>query len=256
MNRVRIIETGKRFGNMNTGKNFFGKENVNCPTKRRELFLENRKKAAKHYGFDPYKFYMPSQQKDGSYQVLTEEMVAATQDGWDLDIPADILIVTDRTPNVVVGYPVADCAVVIMSDLKNGMTATAHCAAEFVDRRLPQMTLEALKSEINSKEDDISVYVSACAGNSWVYHRFPSWATDAEIWERSGAIVEDHGMYRIDLRKAILAQLEVNAFHQFLMNPADTITNDHYFSNHAANCGDETKLGRHFAGAFYQKVRK
>mgnify|MGYP004528807481 FL=1 len=253
MIHLQIIETGKRFGNMNAEKDFFTKEYELTKEECEHLFLENRKKAAAFYGFDENKFYMPTQQRNGSHQEVTKEMIAQEKDGWNLEIPADILIVTDKTPNVVVGYPVADCAVVIMSDLKNGVSATAHCSASFVDSKLPQMTLEALKEDYDSKEENIFVYVSACASDNWVYDSYPKFIQDHDFWERTSAIQQEGNKYRIDLRKAIQAQLKTHHFYQILYNPADTITNPSYYSNFAAYHGDTTKKGRHYAGVFYKK---
>lgn len=247
---VHIIETGNRYGTMNTST--VKDANQKTPEERRTAFLENRKQAAVHYGFHPLKFYVPSQNKGVPYAILTEEMIAQEEDGWDLDIPADVLIVTDKTPNAVVGYPVADCMVLMMADLKNGVTATAHCSAAMVDQFLPKLTLEALKESYDSQEENILIYGSACAGSDWTYDSYPAFATHEEIWEQTGALKEENGTYRIDLRKAIMAQLELEKYHHVLFNPADTITDAHFYSHHMEK-KNLKKYGRHFAGAFYKK---
>ena len=51
-----------------------------------------------------------------------------------------------------------------------------------------------------SKDEDLFVYVSACAGPNWTYNNFPRWATDLDVWKNS--IFEDNGVFRINLRKA------------------------------------------------------
>lgn len=252
LNNVRMIDTTKEFGTMTT-KDIFYDSKLDYE-KRKAIFLERRKVASlSHNGeFDPYKFYMPSQTKDGSATVLTQEMVDAYQDGWDLDIKSDILIVTDKTPGVVAGYPVADCPVLIASDLKNGVTATAHCGAEMVDRYLPQKTVEALQSKYDSKLDDIRIYIGSHAGANWTYDRVPSFINES-FWEETGAFrqVGDKD-YKIDLRKALLYQLNPEKFESYIVNNDDTITNNNYFSNSAAG-KDESKFGRQFTGAYYKK---
>ena len=240
---VQIIETGKRFGNMNLGA--FPEEYMNDPIKRKKMFLENRKRAGAYYGFDPLKMYIPNQNSGVPYAILTEEMVNEKEDGWDFDIPADVLIVTEKTPNVVVGYPVADCMVLIMTDLKNCVTVTAHCSAEMVDQYLPKLTLEALKDSYDSKEEDIVIYGSACAGSSWTYDRYPKWAKNEEVWMKTGALKEENGIFQIDLRRAIKAQLELEKYRNVIFHSADTITNSNFH-------GQKEKVGRHFAGAFYK----
>lgn len=236
MSRLQIIETGNRFGSISGINNY-----------------KARQQMATFYGFNPDKVYVPNQVADGSYQLVTSDMIKAKKDGWYLDITADILLVTEKTPNVVVGYPVADCAVVIMADLQNGVSATAHCSARLVDQKLPQFTLAALKDACGSKDENIFVYISACAGPSWSYDRYPIWIKDSSLWEESGALLKNGDHYCINLRKAIRAQLANYRFRQFIMNPADTITNDHYYSHHAAYLGNPKKIGHHFAGVFYKQ---
>ena len=251
---LRILNTGNKYGTMTTKPCFY--EKGLSFDDRKAIFLERRKMAAadNNYAFDPYKFYMPSQNKEGKAVELTKDMIDAYEDGWDLDIPGDILVVTDKTPGVVAGFPVADCPVIIASDLKNGVTATAHCSADMIDNYLPKMTIEALQSDYNSKLDDIYVYIGAHAGNSWTYDTWPRWAKE-DFWEKTGAITEKDGIYRINLRVAMLSQLNPELFETFIINSDDTITNPNYYSNSAART-DKAKDGRHFEGAYYQKTKR
>ena len=148
----------------------------------------------------------------------------------------------------------ADCPVIIASDLRNGVTATAHCSAEMIDKYLPKMIVEELQSKYNSKLEEIYVYVGAHAGNSWTYDTWPKWAKE-NFWEKTGAITEKDGIYRINLRVAMLSQLNPEVFDTFIINNDDTITNPNYYSNSAART-DKSKDGRHFEGAYYQKNKR
>lgn len=255
--QLRILETGNKYGCMNTKASCY-KEGMSKKEIRAE-FLEHRKMAAEdnNYAFDPYKFYMPSQDGKGKAVELTKEMVEAYEDGWDLDIPGDILVISDKIPGVVAGFPVADCPVVIASDLKNGVTATAHCSAAMIDNYLPKMTIESLQSEYDSKLEDIYVYIGAHAGSSWTYDKWPNWAKE-NFWEETGAITEENGLYRINLRKALLSQLHPEKFETFIVNTTDTRTNPNYYSNSVYNNGEgpKEKDGRHFEGAYYQKTKR
>ena len=252
VNDLRIIDIGKKYGCMNTGKNFYP-EGLSLE-ERKALFLGHRRLASASYNeeFDPKKFYMPSQNKEGKAVELTRSMVESYEDGWDLDIPGDILIITKDLPGVVAGFPVADCPVLIASDLKNGVTATAHCGAEMIDNYLPKLTIESLQSKYDSKLDDIYVYIGAHAGNNWTYDSMPKWAKES-FWEETGAIKEtENGEFKIDLRKALLYQLNPNDFETFIVNNDDTITNPNYYSNSASR-NDKSKAGRQFTGAYYKK---
>ena len=257
-NGFRILDTGNKYGCMSMKPSFYDEKMSDEEIKN--LFLKHRKMAAKdnNYAFDPYKFYVPSQDGEGKAVELTREMVEACEDGWDLDIKGDILIVTNKTPRVVVGFPVADCPVVIASDLKNGVTATAHCSAAMIDKYLPIRTVEALQSKYDSKKEDIYVHIGAHASGDWTYDRRPSFATES-FWDKTGAIrqVKDDE-YKIDLDKALLYQLNPLEYESFIINMADTLINPNYYSNSVYNNDNsrKEKNGRHFEGVYYQKVKR
>ena len=67
----------------------------------------------------------------------------------------------DKISGVVAGFPVADCPVVVVSDLKKGITATAHCGVAMINNYLPIRTVEALQNMYNSKKEDIYAYIGA-----------------------------------------------------------------------------------------------
>lgn len=252
-----IIDVGNKYGCMNTMKTCYPEEMSN--EERRLAFLEHRKlvSAAYDYEFNPYKFYMPTQNGEGKAVELTREMVEAYDDGWKLDIPGDILVVTDKTPGVVAGFPVADCVEIIASDLKQGITATAHCNNKKLNEKLPQRTVEALQSMYNSKLENISIYIGAHAGDSYTYNNWPDWATE-EFWKETGAIKEEEkDLFRINHDLALLYMLDPEKFATFIINATDTITSSNHYSNHAYNHGKgpKEKEGRNFVGAYYKKRR-
>lgn len=258
MEKTIIIETGKKFGNMNTGKLFYP-EHYTQEDRNRE-FLEHRMAAGAVYGFDGHKMFMADQvDKKGTYLNITEEYVKDNPNGWS-DINEDILIITDKVPGVVIGHAVADCPVVMMEDPIKGVSAVAHCSAEMIDRRLPMMLVDAMVDAYECREDNILTYVSACASDKWAYDRFPTWAHDVEMWK--DGIYEENGKFHIDMRKIIAKQLMERkiVLSKVQWNMDDTITNPYYYSNSAASpCGlnEPSKLGRHFAGLFYpeQKIK-
>ena len=255
---LRILNTGNKYGTMTTKACFY--EDGMSFDDRKAMFLERRKKAAQdyNYAFNPYKFYIPSQNGEGKAVELTREMVESFKDGWDLDIKADILITTDKIPGVVVGFPVADCPVVIASDLKNGVTATAHCSAKMINNYLPIRTVEALQSMYDSKKEDIYIYIGAHAGKDWSYDIYPDFATE-HFWEETGAVKQvKEDDFRINMDNALLYQLHPEDYETYIINTDNTRTNPNYYSNSIYNHGKgkEEKNGMHFEGAYYQKTKR
>ena len=62
-------------------------------------------------------------------------------DYYDENIYCDILIISNKYPNVIVGNQSADCPIIIAEDRKLGVTALAHCGGSYVDYKLPVKTI-------------------------------------------------------------------------------------------------------------------
>ncbi len=246
-NALEILETGNFYGNMNTGNKFYPDDYT--AEMRWDAFLNRRLHVGSIYGFDGHHMYMADQaHKTGTWFEINQEYVEAHPNGWS-DIPEDILVITDKTPRIVIGHPVADCPVVMAFDPKKKAVAIGHCSADLVDKRMPMLVVDALEEAHSSRDEDIQVYVSACAGKSWTYDQYPSWAKDLSIWD-DVILLEKDGLYHIDLKKAVLKQLKERNIGNIMMNPDDTITDPDYYSNSAGRTNPE-KDGRNFAGAFF-----
>lgn len=249
----KIIESGKKFGNMNTNPKFYSGD-VSKEEARR-LFLENRMAFGREFGFDGHYMFMADQKKgDGSYFNVTSDYVLEHPNGWS-DIEEDILHVSADCPGVVIGHAVADCPVIIMSDYEKGITGIAHCSAALIDKGLPLMLADSLLDAAYSSDDSLNVYVGACASDKWIYDIYPPFAKDEKLW-KDAIWVDDDGFYHIDMRKAIAQQLKERNidFSKVRFNMDDTISNPNYFSNSLGRL-DEAKAGRHFTGAFYDKPK-
>ena len=248
-----IVETGIIHGNMNTDERFYPEDYT--VEDRKGVFLARRLMVGKEFGFDGHKMFMALQKdKKGTWFEIDEEYVEANPDGWS-DIDEDILIITDKTPGVVIGHPVADCPVVMAYDRELGIAAIGHCSAELVDKKMPMLVIDALLDSYGSYDEDIFVYVSMCAGKSWTYDSYPKWAKDTKMWENAITLGED-GLYHIDLKQVFLEQLLERNIDNVTMSPVDTITNPYYYSNSAAFNGHIEKNGRNFAGTFYRGRQK
>ena len=236
MSTVKIVETGKKFGNMNANKAFYpeglSREEV------KEIFMKNREAAGEHFGFDGHKMFMADQNhKSGTYFEISRDYVEANPNGWT-DIPEDILIITDKVPGVVIGHPVADCPVIMMSDVVQGVTAIAHCSAELIDKRMPMMIADALVDAYSSKDEDIVAYVGAL---------------DEKMWEKGIYMGEDN-LFHIDMKRVIALQMRERNINNVSYSSYNTITNPNFYSNSLARVNPD-KAGRHFSGAFYEEEK-
>ena len=246
---IEILETGSHYGNMNTARAFYPDDYT--PQDKWSEFLQRRIKVGKDFGFDGRKMFMADQEhRRGSWFMIDQDYVEAHPEGWS-DIPEDILIVTHKTPGVVIGHPVADCPVVMAFALQNKVTAIGHCSADLVDIKMPMLIVDALQDVSHCSDEDIKIYVSACAGKSWTYDKYPAWAKDDEVWADVITLGED-GLYHIDLKKAVLKQLRKRNVGDIIVSPVDTITDSGFYSNSAARLGNSEKKGRNFAGAFFR----
>lgn len=252
---LKVFETGMLYGNMNTAKAFYPEDYT--ASQRQQEFLMHRLACGINEGFDGRKMYMADQKhKRGTWFEIDRDYVEANPMGWT-DIDQDILVITDKVPEVAIGHPVADCPVVMTHDVKHGILAIGHCSAELVDKKMPMLVVDALYNSYRSKDEDISVYVSACAGAGWTYDKYPAWAKDDKVWEE--AITEENGIYHIDIRKAIAKQLKDRNISdsRIKISQIDTITDPRFYSNSAASpygLNMPEKAGRNFAGAFFKDV--
>ena len=275
---VKIIESRRDFGSMNSGtirysnltdedKEMLSRihnikiadlNDYDLAKDKGSIFRLHRKNLGQSMGFDGNRMFMADQvHKSGTFFEVTQDYVEANPNGWT-DIPEDILIVTENTPGVVIGHPVADCPVVMMIDRRQGISAIGHCSAELIDRRLPTMIGEVLQSVYGSRADDVFTYVSACAGDGWVYDGFPKWAKDQQVWDRC-IVYGDDGLFHIHLKPALLKQIlsaGIQSDH-VMFNMDDTILDPNYYSNSASSQmggQQESKYGRHFAGMFFENA--
>jgi copper oxidase (laccase) domain-containing protein len=272
---IRIVESLRNFGSMNAGtirysnlteedkKMLCARHNITLKEledydlthDKKELFAIHRKKFGARMGFDGRRMFMADQEhKTGSHFEITEEYVHENPEGWT-DIPEDILVVRSNLPGVVIGHPVADCPVVMLSDRKNGITAIGHCSGEMVDHHLPEMIMEVLRRDYGSRAEDIFAYISASVGDGWTYDCFPKWAKDMKVWDHAIMMGED-GLFHISLKPAILKQLILAGVERekMLFSMDDTSKDPNYYSHSVASSKenpDPSKFGRHFAGMFY-----
>ena len=259
MSSIKIIETGIAWGNMNTAPRFYP-ENWTREDRTND-FLMRRIDLGDTYGFDGHKMFMVDQvNKNGSYHIFTSEDVINNPNGWG-DYNEDIgIISSDYSRGIVVGHPVADCPVVIVTDVFNGVSAIAHCSAELINIHMPALTVEALKKASKelgkeAKETNYFAYISSCAGANWEYDCYPKWATNEEVWKDHIRENENKkGFFNIDIRKATIEQLNKSGLSigQIKTSDIDTITSPLFYSN-SASYQDPTKAGRNFMGAFYQE---
>lgn len=239
---ARRLKMGRKNG-------FYGKK-ILTPTQKFRPVLDGKTPEEKQILIDKYQ----SKYQDGHYVRITREMIEPYEDLYDLDIPADILVIDDTLPEVVLAYPVADCPVVIAEDKKNKVVAMAHCGGEYIDRDLPGQIVDSLYLELNSKPEDVHVYIGPHAQKqSFIYDRIPRFVENEKVW--SGCLEEVNGVIHVDMKNAILRQLVYRgvSLSNVCCSEIDTITNPLFYSNSAARF-DDKKAGRFYTGCFYKKA--
>lgn len=255
--KLFIFEANKQDGIMSRNKKFYPQnltqEEIN------QKFLETRLKLGKKYDFDGKKIVQATQKSqnnsliypDGTYSNL-DKVNFTQEDYWYEDLPADILLFSKETPNVVVGQQMADCPVLIAEDRRLEKVAVAHCGASYINRELPKQTIEALKKEYNSQPKNIHVYIGSCAKKeTYGYETYPNWATNHSVWENF--IQKKEGKYHIDLVGAIKRQLEQINVEHIKVSAIDTISNPNYASNYGRLHDNPSKMGQNFVGCFYKE---
>ena len=237
--QIKIFETGTEEGIMTRNKKFydesFSQEQIN------EIFYKTRQSVGVKFGFKGEKMFQANQKSnfnnvkytDGKYVVINEKHLQS-EDYWYENIPADILIISNKYKNIVVGNQMADCPVIIIED-----------------RKLPKQIVEALEIEFNSNKEHLYAYIGSCIKKeSYIYDKYPLWATNKDVW--SEYIIKKDNYYHIDLVGAIIKQLTEKGIKNIEVSPYDTATNKKYYSNSAASKGKISKKGQNFVGFFYK----
>lgn len=254
--QIEIFETGIKDGIMSKNKKFY-KENL-TQEEINKIFLKTRLKFAKKYNLNGLHIFQALQKTplnklnypDGKYIVISEENMTK-DDYWSEELPADILIISNKYKNIIVGNQMSDCPILIAEDRRLGVTALAHCGASYINRNLPIQTIMALENEYHSNLNDIYVYIGSCIKTeSYVYDSYPSWATNKEVWK--DCIKKEQSIYKIDLVKAIKKQLKSIGISHIKVSKIDTFKDKNYYSHLAEYNGIKEKSGQNFVGFYYK----
>ena len=254
--KIIIFESGKDIGIMSAAPKFY-EENI-PEEERKELFHQNRIKLGNKYNFDGNKIFHANQKSvtnklnypDGHYILLNDKFMDK-EDYYIENLEADILILPSKYKGVGIGNPQADCPILIVEDRNKGYTALSHCGAPYIDRLLPIDTIKALEKEVNSNLDDLYIYIgNSIKKESYVYDKYPSWATNESVW-KDYITKEDDG-YHIDLTGAILKQLQDYGIKNIEKNDIDVAKDDRYYSHSEYSKGNLSKKGQNFVGFFYK----
>lgn len=254
-----IFESNRTDGNMSRNEKFYPKDY--SETKRRTILNGVKDRIGKKYGFNGKHIFQPKQKDvsptndypDGKYIKISEENLKHN-DFWDEDLICDIVMIDTNYPNIVIGHIQGDCPVLIAEDRKKQVVATAHCGAKQINRGVPKYLIESLYKEINSKPEDIYVYVGSCIKKeSYIYDCYPNWATNKNIWQ--DCITQQENNYYIDLNKAIrkeLLEVKIDITH-IIENKTDTYTSPDYYSHTEEVRDKSTNNGQNYVGCFYRE---
>ena len=253
--QIRIFEQGKGLGIFSSNANFYPE--LKNLEDRKLKFREARLKLGKKLGLDGNKIFQPYQKtnsnhldyENGKYIVLKDEYMQK-EDYWEEKPECDILIISNKYPNIIVGNQTADCPILIVEDRKLGVTALSHCGAEYIDRDIVIDTIKALQKEYNSNLDDLYVYITnSIHKENYIYNNYPKWANQQNLWKEF--IKKDNNKYYIDLLGVIIYQLRKYGITNIEYSNIDTYEDDNFYSHYASYHGNNNKLGQNFVGFYY-----
>ncbi len=268
MNNLKIFSTNLSDGAFSSSVKFYPKEYTN------EMIVKEYHKRvvdiSKKYDFDPLRLIKVAQKgvnkssihEDGKHILITNELVEELFKDYkylvDTELFCDIFVMKSDVKDTVIGVPGADCPPIVAFSKDKEIVSIAHCGGSYIDRYLPVNVVDALQKEKKVLDEDIKVYVGPCIGKeSYIYDRYPKWATNSDIWN-DAIVKDDDNNYYIDLRYAIKKQLLKRNIKEenIIFNPIDTYENENYPSNRALSQGEEKKIGQMFTGAFYRKKNR
>ena len=181
---------------------------------RLEKLHINKERIASEIGLNYKKIFIPIQKsrvnqypyEDGYCYTLTQDIIDAYDDLYNLEVYADIVKLDSKARNVALAFPPADCAIVKAVNFKTREIVLSHCGGEYIDRYLPMQTIDAL----GGNEKDIAVYVAPFA-HSLFYANVNNlvWANNPEVWKDCKEETTTNGeiSVRINILKALLNQL-------------------------------------------------
>lgn len=247
---LKIIETGKFYGNMTISKKYYPSRYSDERIKKE--FFSSRINLGNSYGFDGRKIYSSLQlDKNGSWYEIDENFVQNYPNGTK-DIKEDILIVSSNLPGVAIGYSTYDYPVIIAYDKKKKVVAASHCKEAEIENKLPIKLIDALIESHASSVEDIETYISVCAGSNLKYNELPYFTlNNLEFWSKY-IFKDSKGYYRINIKKAIENQFESKQITNISSPIVDTIHDPNFYSLTCANQGNMNKMGCNFSGAFFK----
>ena len=224
----------------------------------KEELLKSRRILGEKIGIDGTKIIVPYQDltkhKSGHYEDMTDSIEYIMSENkdvdlWNFDVPCDIMLIRSRLEGVALAYPVADCPVIVAST--NNVLALAHCGLREINRYLPSMVIDAVRS-VSKNNEEVKVSVSPCASSkTYIYEKYPYFLGDAY----KNAIKEEKDGYHINMKYAIMVQLIDNKVLDVRFSKKDTISDNTLYSNYAYRHGHEEKQGRFLSGAYFKKYR-
>lgn len=228
---------------------------------RSELLKGHLNALAETMNFDKSKLFIGSGKNNTSPLEITDDYIAKHPEGCT-SIDNNILIITKNIPGVVIGHVTSDEPVVMLNDLKKGITAIGLCSPELIYNNYVSKMANMLQ-EYGVKPEDIMTYVSASA-REIEYKNIPLWVKNIENWQSittSSESKERISEKRIfQLNKVILEQLIAIGIkpENILFNLTNTISNDSYYSEISFAqdfLRNDERYGRNFVGMFYDQTR-
>ena len=255
--KIQIFEAKIEDGIFSISKKFYPKGTLKKD--RVEFFHQDRIRLGKKLGFDGNHIFRPYQKgeyspdveyDDGTYIIIDKKNMRK-KDYYREVLPADILIISEQYKEIAIANPSADCPILICEDRKKGYTALSHCGGKHINRLLPRDTIKAMIKGCNSNVEDIYVYIGTCIHKeSYIYDKYPKWATNKKIWKDT--IEKKENNYYIDLIGTIQKQLKEIGITHIETSSIDSAKEDTYYSHAAASRNEKENKGQNFIGFYYK----
>lgn len=191
---------------------------------------ENRRRFCSALGFLPEQMAWSRQVHADQIRLVTEP---AGSEGFDA-------FITNR-PGILLAVSVADCAPILVYDLKNNALGAAHAGWPSTAARIVEKMLTRMEAEFGTKGSDCYAWVGTCIDECSFEVGEEVAVKFADEFKRFDA---RRGKFLVDLKKANVAQLRAFGIleNQIGISPFSTVLNNEDYFSHRKEKGTTGRM--------------